>query len=63
MWNDPNWKYMDYLDPIEMGLSNIRKQQFDREYYVDIATGQVKKRLYVKNNQHKNIEATDEQSD
>ena len=52
---------MDYLDPIEMGLSNIRKQQFDREYYVDIATGQVKKRLYVKSNQHKKIEVSEDE--
>jgi hypothetical protein len=59
MWNDPNFKYMDYLDPIEMGLQSLRKKEFDREYYVDIATGQVKKRLYVKSNQHKQIEVSE----
>ena len=34
----------------------LRQSEFDQDYYIDIATGEVKKRLYVKRNQHKKVE-------
>ena len=33
-----------------------RKSEFDHDYYIDVATGEVKKRLYVKRNQNKKVE-------
>jgi hypothetical protein len=30
-----------------------RQSEFDHDYYIDVATGEVKKRLYVKSNQGK----------
>ena len=36
-----------YLNPLEMVLEDAKKKAFDREYYVDVATGETKKRLYV----------------
>jgi len=37
----------------------LRKSEFDHDYYIDVATGEVKKRLYVKR-KHKKISEVEE---
>jgi len=38
-----------------------RKSEFDHDYYIDVATGEVKRRLYAKRNQHKKVEDKQEE--
>lgn len=38
-----------------------RKSGFDHDYYIDVATGEVKRRLYAKRNQHKKVEDKQEE--
>ena len=39
----------------------LRQSEFDHDYYIDVASGEVKKRLYVKRNHHKKVEVKKEE--
>ena len=42
----------------------LRQSEFDHDYYIDVATGEVKKRLYVNNKQKsKNSEEKKEEKE
>ena len=37
-----------------------RKSEFDHDYYIDVATGEVKRRLYVKSKRQMKVEVKQE---